>query len=102
MTQKISHDPLPLAAKASQPLHAKPKHTQADQAAEQFEIMMAQQMIKSMQSSLEGGSLFGGGVAGDIYSGLAEVQLAQTLTKGSHFGLKEQILRQLPKAEVQK
>ncbi len=92
---------IPLTPKVAPPLHADNAHKKAEQAAEQFEIMMAQQMIQSMQSTLEEGSMFGGGVSGDIYNGLAEWQLAQTLAKSSHLGLKEQILRQLPKVEEQ-
>lgn len=74
-------------------------HAQAEVAAGQFETMMAQQLIHSMQTSLESGSMFGGGVAGDIYNGLAEWELARVLAKSAHFGLKEQILRQLPNEE---
>lgn len=101
MTQRIGHAPIPLAAHHTLPVHSKAKRNEAQEAAEQFEILMAQQMVRSMQSSLEAGSMFGGGTAGDIYNGLAEWQLAQTLAKNSHFGLKEQILQQLPKAEEQ-
>jgi Rod binding domain-containing protein len=85
----------PLAANSS----PKAIRKQAADAAEQFETLMALQMVRGMQSSLEGGSMFGGGVAGDIYSGLAEWELARVLAHSSGFGLKEQILRQLPGAE---
>jgi len=109
MTPKIGHDPIPLVQQQAKPLvqqQAMPLHPVAKQgkaadAADQFETMMALQMVRGMQSTLESGSMFGGGTAGDIYNGLAEWQLAKTLTKGSHLGLKEQILRQLPKAEEQ-
>ena len=99
MTQKISHDPIPIAFKQTQPLHPSTLRGKAEAAAGQFETLMALQMVRSMQSSLDDGNMFGGGVSGDIYNGLAEWQLAQTLAKGSHFGLKEQILKQLPDAE---
>jgi Rod binding domain-containing protein len=72
---------------------------QAETAAEQFETLMALQMVQSMQHSLESGSMFGSGVSGDVYNGLAEWELARVLAKSAHFGLKEQILRQLPKEE---
>jgi len=100
MTFKVGPTVQPLAPRHVEPLTKGPKQATAEEAAGQFETLMALQMIRSMQSSLDGGNMFGGGVEGDIYSGLAEWQLAQILTKGSHFGLKEQILRQLPKAEV--
>jgi Rod binding domain-containing protein len=73
----------------------------AESAAGQFETIMALQLVRSMQSSLENGNMFGAGVAGDVYNGLAEWELANVLAKSAHFGLKEQILRQLPKQEDQ-
>jgi Rod binding domain-containing protein len=93
---------LPLTKAAPIPKNAPPGRklrAQAESAAEQFETLMALQMVKSMQSSLDNGSLMGGGVSGDIYNGLAEWELAKVLAKSAHFGLKEQILRQLPKEE---
>jgi len=72
---------------------------QAETAAQQFETLMALQLVKSMQSSLDGGSMLGGSVAGDAYNGLAEWELARVLAKSAHFRLKEQILRQLPGEE---
>ena len=42
---------------------------QAEAAAGQFETLMAQQLIHSMQTSLESGSMFGGGVAGGGHKG---------------------------------
>jgi Rod binding domain-containing protein len=72
---------------------------EAGKAAEQFETMMAQQLLKSMEQGLPGGNLVGEGVAGDIYNGMAEWELAKVLARNAHFGLKEQILRQLPKGE---
>jgi len=104
--EKINLDkaalPLPKAAPVLK--NAPPAHklrAQAESAAEQFETLMALQMVKSMQSSLDNGSMLGGGVAGDAYNGLAEWELARVLAKSAHFGLKEQILRQLPKEEEQ-
>ncbi|RPH95736.1 hypothetical protein EHM69_03375 [candidate division KSB1 bacterium] len=78
---------------------ARKLHAQAEQAAEQFETMLAQQMIRSMQSSLDNGNMFGAGTAGDIYNGLAEWELARIITRSGNLGVKEQILRQLPKEE---
>jgi Rod binding domain-containing protein len=102
MTHKIGPSAIALTPKQATPLDKqKGLREKTGEAAEQFETMMALQMVRSMQSSLESGGMFGSGVSGDIYNGLAEWQLAQTLAKGAHFGLKEQILRQLPKAEGQ-
>jgi Rod binding domain-containing protein len=91
---------IPLVPKlATDSLHtpqAKSLKTQAAAAAGQFETMMMVQVVRSMESSLENGGLFGGGVAGDIYSGLTEWQLAQHLSRSGKLGVKEQILKQLP------
>jgi Rod binding domain-containing protein len=75
---------------------------QAEQAAKQFETMLALQMVRSMQSSLEGGNMFGPSQAGDVYNGMAEWELAKALTDHAHLGIREQILRQLPKTEDNK
>jgi Rod binding domain-containing protein len=99
----IGHPPIPLQPKAVQPLAAKDattkRHAEAVKAAEQFETMMAQQMLQSMQRSLDGGNLLGTGQAADIYSSLGEWELARMLSRDGHLGLKEQILRQLPNEE---
>lgn len=74
-------------------------HVQAERAAGQFETLMALQLVRTMQSSLDGGSLLGDSTAGNMYGGLAEWELAQLLARHADFGLKEQILRQLPEQE---
>jgi Rod binding domain-containing protein len=94
---------VPKTAPAADPHRTKVKNLnkQAEEAAGQFETMMAVQMLRTMQSSLENGGMFGGGVAGDIYSGLTEWQLGQLLSHGGKLGIKEQILQQLPKSKDQ-
>jgi Rod binding domain-containing protein len=78
---------------------ARKLRVQAESAAQQFETLMALQMVKSMQKSLDSGSLLGNSVSGDVYNGLAEWELAKVLAQSAHFGVKEQILRQLPGEE---
>jgi Rod binding domain-containing protein len=68
-------------------------------AAEDFEQLLALQMVRQMQKSLEGGSLFGEGLTGDVYSGLAEWELARILARDTDFGIKEEILRQMRNRE---
>jgi Rod binding domain-containing protein len=104
MSNAIRHDPLAIQPRTALPVEkhstaARKLHSQAEQAAEQFETLMALQMVRGMQSSLKGSSLFGDGVSGDVYSGLADWELARLLAKSGNLGLKEQILRQLPKEE---
>ena len=98
------NSPMPLPPASPLKKNETPAHklrSQAESAAGQFETLMALQLVRSMQTSLESGNMFGSGVAGDVYNGLAEWQLANVLAKSAHFGLKEQILRQLPKEEDQ-
>jgi Rod binding domain-containing protein len=93
----------PLSAPQAKALKAKAAampNPKAEEAADKFETMLAQQLVHSMQSSLNGGSMFGEGVAGDVYNGLAEWELARVLSHNAHFGIKEQLLKQMPKAEV--
>jgi|WetSurMetagenome_2_1015567.scaffolds.fasta_scaffold1202634_2 Rod binding domain-containing protein len=93
----------PLPVRAMTPVHkptspsALPKD--AVQAADQFETLMALQLVKSMQSSLDGGNLLGSGVAGDTYSSLTEWELARVLARGTPTGLKKTILQQLSAKE---
>lgn len=68
---------------------------QIEKAAEAFETTLTLQMLQQMQKSLDGGTLFGGGVSGDVYSGLAEWELARILSRSVDFGVKSDILRQL-------
>jgi len=68
---------------------------QIEKAAEAFETTLTLQMLQQMQKSLDGGTLFGGGVSGDIYSGLAEWELARILSRSVDFGVKDDILRRL-------
>ena len=102
--EKIQSRVFPLDTNKAVPLQdhaesARKLRAQAEQAAEQFETMLAQQMIRSMQSALDNGNMFGAGAAGDIYNGLAEWELARIMTRSGNLGVKEQILRQLPKEE---
>ncbi|MBU0508168.1 hypothetical protein KKH27_04945 [bacterium] len=93
--------PTPARLKPLHPTGVKPVAESADKeqallvkAAEDFEQLLALQMVRQMQKSLEGGSLFGEGLSGDVYSGLAEWELARILTRDTDFGIKEEILRQ--------
>jgi Rod binding domain-containing protein len=95
---------LPLVAAELKPLKGPQadslrQNAEAVKAAEQFETMMTHELIKSMREGLPGGNLIGEGVVGDIYSGMAEWELARVLSHNAHLGLKDQILRQLPKGE---
>jgi len=99
---KIAAHTMPLTSRGPAPLKPAPSirdRAQAEDAAEQFEAVMALQMIRSMQSSLESGNLLGDGMTADVYNGLAEWELARMLARSTDLGIKEEILRQLPKEE---
>jgi len=63
-----------------------------EKAAEDFESIFVMQMLKTMQSSLDGGSLFGDSNAGRVYGGLGEMELARTIAHSADFGIKQQLL----------
>ena len=88
----------PTALKKDMSLSAEDS-TKVDQAAEQFEAMLALQMVRTMQKSLENGNMFGDSVAGDVYSGLTEWELARMVAKNANFGIKENILQQMKNRE---
>jgi len=93
----------PLPVRATMPVHKTPTPSapapEAAHAAEQFETLMALQLVRSMQSSLDGGNLMGPGVAGDMYSSLTEWELARVLASRTPMGLKNTILQQLSEKE---
>ncbi|MFZ5434394.1 MAG: hypothetical protein ACOZB3_11565 [Calditrichota bacterium] len=72
---------------------------QIDRAAKQFEELLALQLVQTMEKSLEKGNMFGEGIAGDVYNGLTEWELARVLAKNTDFGIKENILRQIQNRE---
>jgi Rod binding domain-containing protein len=80
------------------PAHSKQK---AEQAAEDFEAILVHQMLQSMQSSLENGSLFGGSNVDQLYGGIGEMELAKNIAKSADFGVKEMLLEHIQKMETQ-
>ena len=86
------HKPMAIRPPVERAAHEK---KQVEKAAEAFETVLTLQMLQQMQKSLDGGNLFGGGVSGDVYSGLAEWEMARILSRSMEFGIKQDILRQL-------
>lgn len=70
-----------------------------EQAAEEFEAVLVHQLLQSMQTGLESGSIFGGGNANRIYGGIGEMELAKTIAKSADFGIKDQLLGYVQKME---
>ena len=67
----------------------------AEQAAEQFEAMLALQLVQTMEKSLDHGSLLGGDATGQAFNSFGDWELARILARGAHFGIKEQVLQQI-------
>ncbi|MBU0692353.1 hypothetical protein KKC97_12455 [bacterium] len=86
-------------AKANNLLPAANRQHKLEQAAEEFEAVLVHQLLQSMQTSLEHGSIFGGSNADRIYGGIGEMELAKTIAKSADFGVKEQLLEYVQKME---
>ena len=102
----ITQQPLPIQANSPSktlsllpPAHTRQK---VEHAAEEFEAILVQQMLQSMQTSLEGGSLFGKSNVDQIYGGMGEMELAKNIAKSADFGVKEKLLEHIQKMETQK
>jgi flagellar protein FlgJ len=65
------------------------------QAAEGFEAIFIRQFLKTMQSTLTGGNLFGSGTAGEMYADMAETALAETMAREGRFGIADVLYRRL-------
>ncbi|MEK8090581.1 flagellar assembly peptidoglycan hydrolase FlgJ [Thermithiobacillus plumbiphilus] len=63
-------------------------------AAQQFEALFTQQMLKGMRATLPGNPLTSSN-EGKMYQGMLDQQLAQNLSQGRGFGLAEMLVRQL-------
>ncbi|MCB9365998.1 MAG: hypothetical protein H6506_04410 [Calditrichaeota bacterium] len=79
---------LPAAEKTETP-------EQLKKAVDGFETLFAHQMLESMQSDLEGGSIFGGGVEGNTLGAMAQWELAGKLADKLDLGIEKDLLAQL-------
>lgn len=66
------------------------------QAAQQFEALFTQMMLKSMRDALPGDSTLG--AQGDFYTSLYDQQLSTTLSSGKGMGLADLLVKQLAQA----
>ncbi len=82
--------------------HSRTDSTTAAQekAAKQFENLLALQMVKEMTKTIESTDLFGSMPGAHVYSGMADWQLAEMLSRNAKLGIKEAILRQLESKET--
>lgn len=64
-------------------------------AAEEFESLFINQMLKSMRDTVVKSDLFHGGNAEEIYSSMLDTELSKSMAKAGGIGLADMLLRQL-------
>lgn len=69
----------------------------SEDAGQQFELMMAEMLVKEMRKAMPEGGLFGGSEMA-TFTEMLDSELAQRLTEGRGLGLKEQIADALDRA----
>jgi flagellar protein FlgJ len=65
------------------------------QAAQQFEALFTQQLLKAAHSNPMGQDLLGGGSGGDMYKDMFDQQIAMHMASGKGLGLADMLVRQL-------
>ncbi|MDQ7052447.1 MAG: transglycosylase SLT domain-containing protein [candidate division KSB1 bacterium] len=65
------------------------------EAAERFEAIFANLLLKSLRESMTRSGLFGDGLRGEIYQGLLEEKLSEVLARRRQLGIADLIIRQL-------
>ncbi len=68
---------------------------QLQEAAEKFEAIFANLILKSLRESMVRSGLFGEGLRGEIYQGLLEEKLSEVLARRRQLGIADLIIRQL-------
>lgn len=64
-------------------------------AAEEFESLFINQMLKSMRDTVQKSDLFHGGNAEEIYTSMLDTELSKSMAKAGGIGLADMLLRQL-------
>lgn len=65
------------------------------EAAKKFEGLFASLLVSEMKKTLPSGSFFGGGTGADVYDGLLERHLGESLAEGRGFGLADFVERSM-------
>lgn len=65
------------------------------EAAEEFEALFLNQMLKTMRESVEKSELFHGGKGEELYTSMLDAELSRSMAKAGGIGLGEALLRQL-------
>ncbi|MFQ5754087.1 MAG: rod-binding protein, partial [bacterium] len=70
-------------------------------AAQDFEAIFVAQILHNMQRSISASSLFGEGIAGDIYKSMFDENMAQAIASKNGLHLSDIIIKSLQKTESQ-
>ena len=62
-----------------------------------FEAIFIRQLMSTMRSSMTEGSMFGEGVAGDIYGDMFDTSIAEVMSENSTLGLSDMMYRNMVK-----
>ncbi|MDA8408885.1 MAG: rod-binding protein [Treponema sp.] len=63
-----------------------------------FESIFVKMMLKEMRATVDkSADIIGGGFAGDMYQDMLDDEYAKTMSKTAHFGLADDLYRQLAK-----
>jgi len=63
-----------------------------------FEAIFIRQLLKTMRSTVPGGTMFGSGAAGEMYADIAEAAVADAMAKEERFGIADVLYRRLLKS----
>lgn len=91
--------PLAKAAIPLAPDSSKKEPKRLKEAVEGFEAMLVQQVLSSMESDLEGGSIFGKGVEAGTLGAVGEWELAKSIASSLDLGIEKQILQPTARKE---
>ena len=84
-------------AVASQNAQGPTKSSQVEKASQQFEAMLAKQMIGSMWAAVPQGGMLSGSNEEEIYRDMLSDALAESMSKGKGMGIKAIVSRELSK-----
>lgn len=74
------------------PIEARVQHLRS--ASVEFEAILIQQMLQSMEDTLQNGGLVGSGTSGSVYSGILTQAISKSMAEHQSFGLADQLYRQ--------
>ncbi len=67
-------------------------------AAQNFEAIFIRKLLSTMRSTMSEGSMYGSGIAGDVYGDIVENAMADIMSKRSVLGISETLYRTMVKS----